>query len=371
MLQNATGKLIAFILFVALLINLGLTLSSAEGTISVNGGAAALYEPKTKTFLYSKNADERLPMASTTKIMTALVAIERENLKREITVDERAVGIEGSSAYLKAGEVFTLGELLYALMLQSANDAAEAIAYAIGGSIEGFADLMNEKAASLGLSDTHFTNPHGLDDEEHYTTARDLAVIAAEALSYPEFAEIASTTVKRVEKEGISRLFVNHNKLLKLYDGCIGVKTGFTKKSGRCLVSAAERDGLRLVSVTLDCPDDWCEHKKMLDFGFDQIERVLLISKDDFEYSLPLLNAEEESVKLGISEDLFIIKRKDEPMPEFNIELPRFVSAPILSGGKVGKIVVKIGEKTLLECDLIASESINAKKKEGFFSFLF
>ena len=371
MLQNGTGKLIAFILFLALLINLGLTPSSAEGSLSVNARAAILYEPVTKTFLYSKNADERLPMASTTKIMTALVAIERENLKREIAVDERAVGIEGSSAYLKAGEVFTLGELLYALMLQSANDAAEAIAYAISGSIEGFADLMNEKATSLGLSDTHFTNPHGLDDDEHYTTAHDLAVIAAEALTFPEFSEIASTSVKRVEKEGISRLFVNHNKLLKLYDGCIGVKTGFTKKSGRCLVSAAERDGLRLISVTLDCPDDWNEHNKMLNFGFDQMERILLLSKEDFEYSLPIFNAEKDSVSLGISEDLFIIKRKDEPTPELHIELPRFLGAPILYGDKVGKIVVTSGEKTLLECDVVAIESINVKKKEGFFSFLF
>ena len=371
MLQNGNHKLIALILFLALIINLGLTFSSAESTLSVNAKAAALYEPATQTFLYSKNADERLPMASTTKIMTALVAIERENLNREISVDERAVGVEGSSAYLKAGEIFTLRELLYALMLQSANDAAEAIAYAISGNVEGFAELMNEKALSLGLTNTNFTNPHGLDCEEHYTTAHDLAIITAEAMSYPEFSEIVSTSVKRVEKEGISRLFANHNKLLKLYDGCIGVKTGFTKKSGRCLVSAAERDGLQLISVTLDCPDDWNEHKKMLDFGYGQMERVILLSQEDFEYTLPVLNAEQNSVRLGISEDLFVIKRKDEQMPNFQIELPRFLGAPILYGDKVGKIVVKSGEKILLECDVVALEAINVKKKEGFFSFLF
>lgn len=371
MLQNVTGKLIAFILFLALLFHLGITFSSAESTLSVNAKAAALYEPVTQTFLYSKNTNERLPMASTTKIMTALVAIERENLGREIEIDERAVGVEGSSAYLKAGEIFTLRELLYALMLQSANDAAEAIAYAVGGSIDGFAKLMNEKALALGLTDSHFENPHGLDSEEHYTTAHDLAIITAAAMSYPEFSEIVSTSVKRVEKESISRLFVNHNKLLRLYDGCIGVKTGFTKKCGRCLVSAAERDGLQLISVTLDCPDDWNEHKKMLDFGFEQMERVVLLSKDEFEYSLPVLNAEQNSVRLGISEDLFVIKRKDEQMPDFQIELPRFISAPILYGDKVGKIVVKSGEKTLFECDVVALEEINAKKKEGFFSFLF
>lgn len=370
MLQNGNHKLIALILFLALIINLGLTFSSAESVLSVNAKAAALYEPATQTFLYSKNADERLPMASTTKIMTALVAIERENLNREISVDERAVGVEGSSAYLKAGEIFTLRELLYALMLQSANDAAEAIAYALSGSVEAFSELMNEKALALGLSNTHFTNPHGLDDDEHYTTAHDLAIITAEAMSYPEFSEIVSTSVKRVEKEGISRLFANHNKLLKLYDGCIGVKTGFTKKCGRCLVSAAERDGLRLISVTLDCPDDWNEHKKMLDFGFEQMERVVLLSKDEFEYSLPVLNAEQNSVRLGINEDLFVIKRKDEQIPDFQIELPRFLSAPLPSGYKVGKIVVKDGA-TVFECDVITKETINAKKKKGLFGFLF
>ena len=250
------------------------------------------------------------------------------------------------------------------------NDDAEAIAYALSGSVEAFSELMNEKALALGLPNTHFTNPHGLDDDEHYTTAHDLAIITAEAMSYPEFSEIVSTSVKRVEKEGISRLFANHNKLLKLYDGCIGVKTGFTKKCGRCLVSAAERDGLRLISVTLDCPDDWNEHKKMLNFGYSQLEKVLLLSKEDFQYSLPILNAEVDSIRLGIGEDLFIIKRKVEKMPELHLELPRFLSAPLPSGYKVGKIVVKDGA-TVFECDVITKETINAKKKKGLFGFLF
>ena len=166
---------------------------SASSDFSVNAKAAVVYDVDNGSLLYAKNENARLPMASTTKIMTALVAIERENLNKKIEVDPRAVGVEGSSAYLRAGEEFTLRELLYALMLRSANDAAEAIAYAVAGSIEEFAFLMNEKATLLGLCDTHFTNPHGLDDDEHYTTALDLARLTAYALRNESFLKIVST----------------------------------------------------------------------------------------------------------------------------------------------------------------------------------
>jgi len=369
MLKNDNNGLIAFILILTLLFSLGATFASASESFGINSRAAALYEPTTKTFLYSKNSNVRLPMASTTKIMTALVAIERENLNKSVAVDPRAVGIEGSSAYLRAGETFTLRELLYALMLQSANDAAEAIAYNVAGSIADFANLMNEKAVNLGLSDTHFVNPHGLDDEEHYTSAHDLAIIAAEALESPEFCEIVSSKTKRIEKNGISRLFVNHNKLLSRYSGCIGVKTGFTKKSGRCLVGAAERDGLRLVTVTIDSSNDWNEHKQMFDYGFSILENKTLILKDDFKYSLPILNAKADSITLGITEDARAIIKRGNDRIKCEIELPRFVCAPIQAGDKVGKMLFKDGDKVLLSCDIVATESITAEKKKGFSLF--
>ena len=339
----------------------------AASDFSVNAKASVIYEPESDTILYAKNENARLPMASTTKIMTALVAIERENLNKKVKVDPRAIGIEGSSAYLRAGEEFTLRELLYALMLRSANDAAEAIAYAIAGSLEEFALIMNEKAAALGLSDTHFTNPHGLDDDEHYTTALELAKITAAALEYPEFCEIVSTKTKRVEKEGLTRLFANHNKMLSRYDGCIGVKTGYTQKSGRCLVSAAERDGIRLIAVTLSCPDDWREHEKMLDFGFSQLERVTVVSKDEFMRSAIVEDGVTSSVKLGIDSDITIIKRNTDDLPKIDIDIPQALNAPVELGDAVGKIRLTYHDGHIEEFDVIALENVKKAKKKGLF----
>ena len=249
---------------------------------------AILMEAQTETVIFQKDADVRRPMASTTKIMTALVALDKMPTDTVIEVSPLAVGVEGSSVYLFAGEKLTLEELLYAMLLESANDAAAAIAIAIGGSVDGFAALMNQKATDMGLVDTHFTNPHGLDHPDHYTTARELALIAAEALKVPALRDIVSTrqkTISHGQTNGV-RLLINHNKLLRSYDGCIGVKTGFTKKSGRCLVSAAERDGITLIAVTLHAPNDWKDHEVLLDHGFSSYESVTLCEPGD--YTQPL-----------------------------------------------------------------------------------
>ena len=249
-LRRAACSVLALCLLFALLV-------PAAAAPAVSAASAALYCPATGEFAFTQNADARRGMASTTKIMTALVAIENGDADAEIVIPGAAVGVEGSSLYLKAGEKMTLRDLLYGLLLQSANDAAEAIAIAIGGSVEGFADLMNEKAAAMGLTDTHFTNPHGLADENHYTTARELAKIAAEAMQQPLFCEICGARRAAIPNgEGGKRYLVNHNKLLFTYAGAIGVKTGFTKATGRCLVSAANRDGVELIAVTLGAPDD-------------------------------------------------------------------------------------------------------------------
>ena len=340
---------------------------SASSDFSVNAKAAVLYDVDNSSLLYAKNENARLPMASTTKIMTALVAIERENLNKKIKVDPRAVGVEGSSAYLREGEEFTLRDLLYALMLRSANDAAEAIAYAVAGSVEGFAVLMNEKAASLGLCDTNFTNPHGLDDGEHYTTALELAKITAAALEYPEFCEIVSTRTKKVEKEDITRLFTNHNKMLARYEGCIGVKTGYTQKSGRCLVSAAERDGIRLIAVTLSCPDDWREHEKMLDFGFSQLEKVTVLSKDEFMRSAIVNDGVTSSANLGIDSDIIIIKKKSDDLPKIDFDIPQMLNAPVTLGDAVGKVCLTYHDGRVEKFDVIAMENVKKAKKKGLF----
>ena len=222
--------------------------------------------------LFDKNADERLPMASTTKIMTCILAIENCDLDEVITVTPASAGIEGSSLYMKEGDVTTVRDMLYAAMLRSANDAASALAIHVSWSEEEFAALMNDKAGSLGMNDTHFTNPHGLPDKEHYTSARDFARLAAYAMENETFAKIASTQEYVVTINGEDRKPIkNHNRLLFTYDGCIGVKTGYTRSSGRCLVSAAERDGVRLICVTLSDSNDWRDHTALLDYGFNKL----------------------------------------------------------------------------------------------------
>lgn len=366
-LFSAKRRVVAFLLATFLITSFFPMKSDAKAPISVNAKAAVLYLPVADTLLYSKNADARLPMASTTKIMTALVAIERENIDRKVRIDHRAVGVEGSSAYLRAGEEFSLRELLYALMLRSANDAAAAIAYAVAGDIDLFAVMMNEKVAELGLQNTNFKNPHGLDDDEHYTTALDLAKITAEALKYPEFREIASSTSKRVVKEDITRLFVNHNKMLSRYEGCIGVKTGYTQRSGRCLVSAAERDGVELIAVTLSCPDDWLEHEKMLDFGFDTLERVTLLRKDEPLGSIGVTDGTANSVKVGLESDIAVTRKTGDASPEIKIDIPDTIAAPVTYGDAVGKVRLIYPDGQVKEFDVIALENVKAVKKKRLF----
>ncbi len=253
----------------------------------VSAASSVLYAPSSGVFLCEKEADERRFMASTTKIMTALVALEHAHPCDTVSVHPDAVGIEGSSVYLTAGECVTMETLLYALMLQSANDAAAAIAYEVGGSIAGFSSLMNEKAEALGLRDTHFENPHGLHEESHYTTARDLAIIAAAAMEKPFFRELAKTKKKVITLEAGARTLVNHNKLLFSHGDVVGIKTGFTKRSGRCLVSAAEKDGVLLIAVTLNAPNDWSDHRALLDYGFDTLECRTLKKEGEVRVSLP------------------------------------------------------------------------------------
>ncbi len=318
------------------------SLPSAPAGISARG--AVLVEADSGEVIWGQNAHTRLPMASTTKIMTALVALEQMSPQTEVTIPAEAVGVEGSSVYLVEGEILTLEQLLYALLLESANDAAAAIAVAVAGSVEEFAALMNRKAAELGLTDTHFVNPHGLDHDEHYTTAYELATITRAALENPAFREICATRRKTIPLHGGSaeegaRLLLNHNKLLSAYDGCIGVKTGFTKRTGRCLVSAAERDGVTLIAVTLNAPDDWRDHTTLLDYGFALYESVELCPEGFYHAPLWLVAGEQN---YGIAEStapLIAVLRRDHGDISCVVELPRFEFAPIRFGQTVGALV--------------------------------
>ena len=304
----------------------------------VNARAALLMEAGSGNVIFGQNENAPLPMASTTKIMTALVALEALPLDTPVKITAASVGVEGSSIYLVEGEVLTLEQLLYALLLESANDAASAIAVAVSGSVEEFAERMNRKASELGLTDTHFVNPHGLDHEDHYTTAYELAVITRAALENETFRAICATKRKTIPlrgEEGI-RLLLNHNKLLDSYDGCIGVKTGFTKKTGRCLVSAAEREGITLIAVTLNAPDDWRDHTAMLDYGFDLYETIPLCEAGAFSAPLWLISGWQEYVMVENTDALAVTLRRDHGPIRCVVELPRFAFAPVSAGETVG-----------------------------------
>ena len=339
---NKTGWIL-FLLLCAFLFSLFTVYAFSDVGIPVSARAATLYVPSEQTFLYEKNSDARLPMASTTKIMTALVVMERADLDKKVEIDPRAVGVEGSSLYLKSGEVLTVRELLYGLMLRSANDAAEALACEVAGSVPAFVSMMNEKAAALGLVDTHFETPHGLDGKEHYTTARELSYIAAAAMENEEFRKIVSTHKIALGDDPV-RLVVNHNKLLSLYDGAVGVKTGFTKKSGRCLVGAAEREGLTLITVTLDAPNDWSDHEKLFDYGYSLLEgRVPLLEKE-VRYTLPVIGGKQSTVTVTNAAGYRYIAKKGASPVTKEVRLPRYLAAPVRKGDAVGSLLLYEGD---------------------------
>ena len=343
------------------------------GAIDVSANSAILVEASSKTILYAKNEDVRRPMASTTKIMTAYIALMKGRLNDVVTCSPKAVRVEGSSMYLKAGEKVTLEELLYGLMLSSGNDAANVIAEHISGSIEEFVALMNKTAKEMGLYNTSFETPSGLDGENHYTTARDFALLTIEALKNEDFAKIVKTKSITFNKENGSRTLVNHNRLLRSYEYAVGVKTGFTKKAGRCLVSAAEKDGVTLVAVTLDASNDWRDHKNMLDFGFSKTKNIKLTDESDV-YNLRVVSSDVKSVNVSPKRDkTAVIFDNDNPQIKKIVELPRFAYAPIAAGEKVGAIRYYINGKELDSVDLVATQSapLNVEAEKGFFERLF
>ena len=343
--------------------------------ISTSAGSAVLLDasgPTVRT-LWEQNADKRRGPASTTKIMTALIAAERMPLSAKITVTKEAVGVEGSSVYLTEGEVFTLEELLCCTLLESANDAAVAVAIAVGGSIENFAALMNAKCEELGLVDTHFTNPHGLDDDEHYTTARELGIIAAAALENEALRKIFSTYKMTVAApDGGVRLLINHNRLLRSINGCIGVKTGYTKSNGRCLVSAAERDGLRIIAVTLDDGNDWHDHTLMLEAGFEAYERVELCKYANITFpEIDVTNGEQSRVRTAVTDSVFVTLPKSGAKIECKIDSISSLPAPLSRGQDVGEVIFTCGGKEIARVSLVTAYAAAKKKEKGFWDRLF
>jgi len=261
---------------------------------STHAKAAALIDVTSGRILYSNRGDEPMLIASTTKILTAIIAIEQGDLDSMVTVSSRAAGKEGSSIYLKAGEKMKLKDMLYGLMLRSGNDAATAIAEHVGGSLDGFVFLMNAKSEEIGMTHSHFANPSGLDQKGHYASANDMARLAAYALHNATFREIVSTKVKTAPNPGEEwdYRWVNKNKILNMYEGADGVKTGYTKQALRTLVSSATRNGRQLAAVTLNDGDDWNDHAKLLDYGFSAYPLQTVAGKGEPVKGYPFITAE-------------------------------------------------------------------------------
>jgi len=332
---------------------------------AISARSAVVMDIASGRILYSHNKDEKRGMASTTKIMTAICAIEHGNPEKVVTVSPTASGVEGSSMYLSQGERLTLSDLVYGLMLVSGNDAATAIAETVSGSVEKFAVLMNDKAAEIGAFNTSFTNPHGLSDDNHYTTAHDLAKITAYAMQNPTFCEIVSTKSKKMpaNEDGYARHLVNHNKLLNLYDGCIGVKTGFTKATGRCLVSAAERSGLRLVCVTLNDPDDWRDHTDLLNSAFATYSPYTIKSATETAATTAVRGGVSETIDLVYKNDIIIpVKQGEESSVKLQVQPFEDLAAPINQGDIIGTVTASIGDELCGEFPLIAKSTVEEKK---------
>ena len=320
---------------------------------AISAQKAILVDAATGRVLYEKDADSRSLIASTTKIMTALIVCEQCNVLDRMRVPKEAVGIEGSSMYLKEGEVLTLQELLYGLMLQSGNDAAVALAIYCGGTVEGFAELMNDKAHLLGMTGTHFENPNGLDSPGHYSTARDLAILASYAMKNPIFAKTVSTKTVTVGNRSLR----NHNKLLWQVEGADGVKTGYTKAAGRILVSSAIRQGRRLVAVTINDGNDWVDHATLLNDGFSNYQVHQIVKKGQCLGSVEVLGGQEKRVNVLAAED-FSYALSEEEKPHIVLSGPGFAYAPVTEGQEGGFAYVCIGDTAVGKISVVYEKTV-------------
>ena len=321
--------------------------TSAEAMIVLHAGSGAV--------LAEKNADTPMLIASTTKLMTALTALDLASPERSVTVQSEWTTVEGSSMYLRAGESYTLRELLEGLLLASGNDAALAIAGSLGG--DAFIEQMNRKAEELGLTASHFANPHGLDADGHRASAHDLGLIMAAALQNDVLAEILSMRSSCIH--GVT--YVNHNKLLWRCEGCIGGKTGYTLAAGRCLVSCCERDGTRLICVTLSAPDDWNDHCRLYDWAFSQYSDRRALSDGSLP-EVPVTSGTESAAAVRPSEELSLFLPRDAELT-VRYELPRFVFAPVNMGENAGRYEIEYNGEVIADGELVYAADVPRIRK--------
>ncbi len=339
----------------ALLLAVCLLPGRAEA-IGTSATSAILMDVESGRVLYEQNADAQMLIASTTKILTALVAIREGNLSDIVTVTQEAAATEGSSMYLEAGEKLTLETLLYGLLLCSGNDAAVAIADHIGGSQEGFAQMMNETAQEIGMENSSFANPNGLDHEQHYSTARDMALLACVAVENETLVRIAST--RSVTTGG--RTMTNHNKLLSYVDGCIGLKTGYTRAAGRTLVSCAERNGQRLVAVTLQDGNDWADHQSLFEYGFAAYPAVRPAILGHEVGEVPVQDGMSATVRL-VAANSFAWPLAEGEQIESEVRLDQPLTAPVAAGTQVGQMVFRLDGREIGQVNLLCSETVLPK----------
>ena len=350
LLRKFTGIVLSLALIFAVKI-------PARAELAVSAKAAILMHADSGRVLYEKNADEHMLIASTTKIMTAIVVLEHCELDDLVEVDSRSAGIEGSSMYLKAGESYTVEDLLYGLLLVSGNDAASALALHVADSMEEFAELMNAKAAELGMTESSFKNAHGLDEEGHYSTARDMAKLAAYCMGNEDFARIAGTVSHTVGEQTL----VNHNRLLREYDGCLGLKTGYTMAAGRTLVTCAEHDGARYVCVTLNDPDDWDDHKALYDWAFANYSFAEVIPAG-LSYEVPLISGAEMTAPAETEGAAYALIQNGESY-DMELELPAFAFAPISEGDRAGRAVACSDGQEIASVRIVYSEDVEVDRE--------
>lgn len=355
--------------------------SSAEEP-KINARAAIIYDRTTKQIIWGKNENEKRAMASTTKIMTALVVLENSNLSDVVTISKKAAGTGGSRLKISAGDKITVNDLLYGLMLRSGNDAAVALAEHVGGSIEGFADLMNKKAKELGLNNTNFVTPHGLDNENHYTTAYELAVLTDYALNNETFAKIVNTKSTSISINGNTRNIYNTNELLGYMLGVDGVKTGFTNGAGRCLVTSCTRDDNQIITIVLGCDTKkqrTSDSTKLIEYAFKNYTKINLEEKIQNEFEnwkqinskrIYINKASKQEINLELGEihnKIIPIKIGEERNIKIEINAIYNYEAPVEKGRKIGNIIVKNNEEIIDSIDIICSKAV---EKKNIFSYL-
>lgn len=350
--------------------------SPGQGSIGnklpvVDAAAAVVMDTKSGRILFDKNCHQRRSIASTTKIITAVVALENGNLEDIVTVSKRAADIWGSTVGIEEGEKYTLRELLYGLMLKSGNDAAIAIAEHIAGSVEDFAVMMTQKAKQIGAKDSAFTTPHGLDQEGHYSTAYDLALIARYALQKPVFREIVATTETNISNKHLS----NTNEMLTAYPGADGVKTGYTGKAGRCLVTSATRDQWQIISVVLGCASRTkraIASRNILDYAFHTYTPVVLLQKGEALGTVAVKKGRMPVTAVEAENEIVLpLTQQEKEQLQKIVEIPDSLDAPVEAGTAIGKVQFTAGEKILAQASLKIIHSVARKNILDYVSDVF